>query len=127
MPEPAGPDTSVDPTTSPLFDADAGETPAAFAGALAMPVEPGHFDEMHGVLTPAMAGPAQPPAGYPPFAPLWPFTQTAGQSQSSSSSASPRSETPPPPLAPEWEQFFNHLGTDGFSDLNRRTAALQRQ
>ncbi|MBP6559998.1 MAG: circularly permuted type 2 ATP-grasp protein, partial [Burkholderiaceae bacterium] len=127
MPEPAGPDTSVDPTTSPLFDADAGETPAAFAGALAMPVEPGHFDEMHGVLTPAMAGPAQPPAGYPPFAPLWPFTQTAGQSQSSSSSTPPRSEAPTPPLAPEWEQFFNHLGTDGFSDLNRRTAALQRQ
>ncbi len=64
MPEPAGPDTSVNPTTSPLFDADAGETPAAFAGALAMPVEPGHFDEMHGVLTPAMAGPAQPRRGW---------------------------------------------------------------
>ena len=54
-----------------------------------MPVESGHFDEMHGVCMPALAGPA--------------------------------------PLAPEWAQFFNHLGTEGFSDLNRRTAAMQRQ
>ena len=42
------------------------------------------------------------------------------------------SSTPVPgaadvPLTAEWTAFFNHLGTDGFSDLNRRTANLQRQ
>ncbi|MGH6626884.1 MAG: circularly permuted type 2 ATP-grasp protein [Burkholderiaceae bacterium] len=30
-------------------------------------------------------------------------------------------------LANEWGQFFTHLGHDGFHDLNRRTANLQRQ
>jgi len=31
------------------------------------------------------------------------------------------------PLAPAWADFFKHLGQDGFADLNRRTAQLQRQ
>jgi uncharacterized circularly permuted ATP-grasp superfamily protein/uncharacterized alpha-E superfamily protein len=32
-----------------------------------------------------------------------------------------------PPLTSEWAEFFDHLGRDGFGDLNRRTAQLQRQ
>ena len=38
-----------------------------------------------------------------------------------------RSTVAQPPLTPEWSEFFEHLGRDGFSDLNRRTAQLQRQ
>ncbi|MDF1485739.1 circularly permuted type 2 ATP-grasp protein [Ramlibacter sp. H39-3-26] len=30
-------------------------------------------------------------------------------------------------LAPAWRQFFEHLGTPGFHDLNRRMASLRRQ
>jgi uncharacterized circularly permuted ATP-grasp superfamily protein/uncharacterized alpha-E superfamily protein len=31
------------------------------------------------------------------------------------------------PLTPVWRQFFEHLGREGFSDLDRRTTNLQRQ
>ena len=31
------------------------------------------------------------------------------------------------PLTAHWSDFFESLGTDGFSDLNRRTAALHQQ
>ena len=30
-------------------------------------------------------------------------------------------------LAPVWDNFFEHIGTDGFKDLNRRSDNLQRQ
>ncbi len=30
-------------------------------------------------------------------------------------------------LAPHWKDFFEHLGSDGFADLNRRSASLARQ
>ena len=30
-------------------------------------------------------------------------------------------------LAPDWSSFFEHIGTDGFADLNRRSDNLQRQ
>lgn len=33
----------------------------------------------------------------------------------------------PGALTPHWARFFENLGSDGFSDLNRRTANLQRQ
>ena len=33
----------------------------------------------------------------------------------------------PAPLTPAWTQFFDHLGHDGFADLNRRTLSLRRQ
>ncbi|MFM6985478.1 MAG: circularly permuted type 2 ATP-grasp protein [Hydrogenophaga sp.] len=33
----------------------------------------------------------------------------------------------PQALAPHWERFFDHLGTDGLADLNRRADHLQRQ
>ena len=38
-----------------------------------------------------------------------------------------RSTAAQPQLTPEWSEFFEHLGHDGFNDLNRRTAQLQRQ
>ena len=33
----------------------------------------------------------------------------------------------PAALAPTWASFFEHIGADGFADLNRRHANLQRQ
>ena len=134
MREPSGPDAPVEPQTSSLFDTDTGETPAVLAGALAMPVTPGHFDEMHGTSAQAIAGPSQPPPGLTPFAPfsafapLSPFAPLASPAQSASQSATSAKPAPAvPPLAEGWGQFFEHLGTEGFGDLNRRTAALQRQ
>ncbi|MDB5896241.1 MAG: circularly permuted ATPgrasp family protein [Rhodoferax sp.] len=38
-----------------------------------------------------------------------------------------RSTPVQPAPTPEWSEFFEHLGRDGFNDLNRRTAQLQRQ
>ena len=80
-----------------LFGADPEETAAALAAALAPPAEPGHFDELRGHLS---GSPAQP--------------ASAG--------------TPDPGLpAQPWARFFESLGGDGFSDLDRRTVNLQRQ
>ncbi|AEG93646.1 circularly permuted type 2 ATP-grasp protein [Ramlibacter tataouinensis] len=44
-------------------------------------------------------------------------------------SASPAAATPAAgqPLTPAWSRFFQHLGTDGFADLDRRTAHVARQ
>nr|WP_279343623.1 circularly permuted type 2 ATP-grasp protein [Variovorax terrae] len=39
----------------------------------------------------------------------------------------PKSVAENDPLARTWSQFFEHLGTDGFGDLDRRTANLERQ
>mgnify|MGYP003492406214 CR=1 FL=1 len=33
----------------------------------------------------------------------------------------------PQTLAPHWASFFDHVGTDGLADLNRRADNLQRQ
>ncbi|APW37611.1 A circularly permuted ATPgrasp family protein [Rhodoferax koreense] len=38
-----------------------------------------------------------------------------------------RSAASQAPPTPEWSEFFEHLGREGFNDLNRRTAQLQRQ
>ncbi len=39
----------------------------------------------------------------------------------------PKNRAQTPELTPTWGEFFNKLGHDGFLDLNRRTAQLQRQ
>ncbi len=39
----------------------------------------------------------------------------------------PRSNAPRPALTGDWSQFFELLGREGFSDLERRAAQLQRQ
>ncbi|CAN5476637.1 circularly permuted type 2 ATP-grasp protein [soil metagenome] len=83
-----------------LFDADSQEAPAQLAAALAPPAASGHFDELRGAVSAPTIGASGHGAQMP-----------AGHA----------------PLTTTWNQFFTHLGTEGFSDLNRRTANLQRQ
>ncbi|MES3010776.1 MAG: circularly permuted type 2 ATP-grasp protein [Pseudomonadota bacterium] len=82
---------------SSLFDAQAGESPAGLAGALATPAAAEHYDELRG----ATRGHAGNPHGDAP----------AGL----------------PGLTGPWRGFFNHLGHQGLLDLNRRSAQLARQ
>jgi uncharacterized circularly permuted ATP-grasp superfamily protein/uncharacterized alpha-E superfamily protein len=109
----------VDPLNESLFDAQALESPAGLASALAPPAAPGHFDELRGSATlqspPRLGVPSQP-------APLY------------DASAVPPPATPEdepvherPPLAPCWADFFEQLGADGFNDLPRRAVSLERQ
>ena len=109
-----------------LFADLALEKATDIASALAPPALDGHFDELRG-RTSAKA----------------PLASTATQSQSQSqaqSAASPafqsqtqsqsQSSAPGQPadlLSKSWTTFFNFLGTDGFHDLNRRTANLRRK
>jgi uncharacterized circularly permuted ATP-grasp superfamily protein/uncharacterized alpha-E superfamily protein len=87
----------VDFRNDSLFGAQAEETPAALAAALAPPAAPGHFDELRG-------GVSSPLPGAPGL--------TVGAHAL--------------PVRP-WARFFENLGRDGFADLNRRTTDLQRQ
>ena len=103
----SGPDASLAPSTSSLFASDPGESPGMLAGALSTPVAAGHFDEMHGMPMPPSANANAGAA---------PATPTASQPERAA-----------PPLAEHWSHFFESLGTGGFDDLNRRTAALHRQ
>ncbi|MES2509406.1 MAG: circularly permuted type 2 ATP-grasp protein [Pseudomonadota bacterium] len=119
-----------------LFAADSLETPAELASALAPPAPAGHFDELRGrtIAKPPLIAPSQQQA-------------TPGQSQTQSqsqgaglflagadqpfaaakSAPAPLAEGAAAPLEKTWTTFFNFLGNDGFHDLNRRTANLQRQ
>ncbi len=117
-----------------LFGVDSLEAPAELAAALAPPAPAGHFDELRGRTL------ARPPLITAQQAP-----QQASQSQSQSQGAGlflagtepafaaqksaqgQQAETANAPLAKSWTTFFNFLGSDGFHDLNRRTANLQRQ
>jgi uncharacterized circularly permuted ATP-grasp superfamily protein len=88
----------VDSPIDSLFGEQAEETPAALAAALAPPAALGHFDELRGgVSAPSAAGDQEVAVG------------------------------PHALPTPAWTQFFDHLGREGFSDLNRRTADLERQ
>ena len=88
----------VESTDDSLFGPLAGETPAALAAALAPPAAPGHYDELRGgVVLAASDAPKVPVVG---------------------TDAAP---------TPAWSRFFEHLGREGFADLNRRTTDLQRQ
>jgi uncharacterized circularly permuted ATP-grasp superfamily protein/uncharacterized alpha-E superfamily protein len=90
---------AVDAPSDSLFGPLADEeTPAALAAALAPPAAPGHFDELRGAATPSTA-----PS---------PATKTVA------ARAMP---------ARVWGRFFEHLGREGFSDLNRRTLNVARQ
>ncbi|RZJ25122.1 MAG: A circularly permuted ATPgrasp family protein, partial [Haliea sp.] len=92
------------------------------AAALAQPAAAGHFDELHGrtLERPVMVA-----------------SQSQQQSQSSLhlAGAAPAASTlpdatpaaAPDELSPDWRRFFNFLGSDGFEDLNHRTANLRRQ
>ncbi len=83
-----------------LFGDAAGESPAALAAAMAPPAAAGHFDELRGgVSTPLAAAAAVRELEVAPHA----------------------------PPTPAWSRFFENLGADGFTDLNRRTGNLERQ
>src|SRR5688500_2817059 len=117
-----GDNQRVDPLNESLFDAQALESPADLASSLAPPAAPGHFDELRGLATPTPS--AVPRLGMPSQpAPL----------HDAASPPPPTAARPEPeaaergPLAPHWADFFEQLGTEGFSDLPRRAISLERQ
>jgi uncharacterized circularly permuted ATP-grasp superfamily protein/uncharacterized alpha-E superfamily protein len=132
----------VENNNNTLFTELALEGPTEVASALAPPAAAGHFDELRGVVSSRTDTPSDLPR------------QAQSQSQGSSTEmpamarlpdlpgvtllfgacpASPATRAPsqntvgPAPLSPNWTTFFNFLGTDGFYDLNQRSANLQRQ
>jgi uncharacterized circularly permuted ATP-grasp superfamily protein/uncharacterized alpha-E superfamily protein len=82
-----------------LFGDGAQETPVALAAALAPPAASRHFDELRGGVCVV----DERDAGT--ANPVDPHGLPAGP----------------------WARFFEHLGADGFADLNRRTVNLERQ
>ena len=90
-----------------LLAAPAVVAPSELAAALAPPASKGHFDELRG---PPGQGQSQ--------------SQSQGQGQSQSQESASGA---PGAIAREWTTFFNFLGSDGFHDLNHRTANLRRQ
>jgi uncharacterized circularly permuted ATP-grasp superfamily protein/uncharacterized alpha-E superfamily protein len=82
-----------------LFGAGADETPAALAAAMAPPAARGHFDELRG----GVSAPRDP-------------------GDSAINSVAPHALP-----ARAWGRFFENLGRDGFLDLDRRVANLERQ
>lgn len=111
----------VENNTQSLFAAQALESPCALAAALAPHAAAGHFDELRGRVS---EGPAPVEAA----APAQPALRAAG---SAPEAAPTQPEAPAAAtddsLSPDWARFFNFLGTDGFYDLNHRTANLRRQ
>ena len=93
-----------------LPSAHALEAPDSLAAALAPPASEGHFDELRGnadsQASPSIQSQSQ-------------GTQTQSQSVAEADTGSG--------LATDWTTFFNFLGTNGFEDLNNRTANLKRQ
>ncbi|MEO7887250.1 MAG: circularly permuted type 2 ATP-grasp protein, partial [Polaromonas sp.] len=113
--------THVENNTLSLFAAQSLESPCALAAALAPHAAAGHFDELRGHVSegPApveTAPPAQPAlraaGSLAGTAPTQPKAPAAGTDDT---------------LSPDWTRFFNFLGSDGFYDLNHRTANLRRQ
>ena len=90
----------MDSSNESLFGAQAEETPAALAAALAPPAARGHYDELRGGVS-APLPEAEAPTGMVVGAHALPIRP--------------------------WARFFENLGREGFADLNRRTADLQRQ
>ena len=136
---------NVENNSKSLFAAGAPVVPAHLASALVLPALAGHFDELRGRTN---AGPPRLRAATPTQSQSQNQTQTQTQTQltsvgtrSSASTIGPEPRTSPAddlagmavpdastaPLAKTWTTFFNFLGTDGFHDLNRRTANLHRQ
>ncbi len=101
----------------PLFSAHALEAPDTLADALAPPASKGHFDELRGhaqgALPSASASQSQ--------------SQSQGTQSQSQGTGLTGSIAAGSSISPNWTTFFNFLGTDGFHDLNHRTANLRRQ
>ena len=138
----------VENKTPSLFAAQAFDAPCELAAALSPPAAPGHFDELRGRRS---AGPAASEALLVAVAPALytvksddaknsvsefsidaeqasvpdgTFTQHQTQTQSQAQAPSTAAGSP---LSADWTRFFNCLGTDGFYDLNHRSANLHRQ
>ena len=84
--------------------------PAEQAAALAPGATTGHFDELRGLQCPTFSQSQSQSQGQ---------NQAPDQTQSVGGAAGL--------LTPAWTTFFNFLGSDGFADLNHRTANLRRQ
>jgi uncharacterized circularly permuted ATP-grasp superfamily protein/uncharacterized alpha-E superfamily protein len=54
------------------------------------------------------------------------YDELRGEARAANAGA-PRGTEARPPLTPTWSEFFDLLGRDGFSDLDRRAEQLQRQ
>ncbi len=93
----------MDKKNSSLFPADVPEAATDLAAALAPPADAGHFDELRGVQ------------------------KAVTEADPETVEETPADIKSEPGLSPQWAQFFSHLGVDGFSDLDRRTANLERQ
>ncbi|WP_137895036.1 circularly permuted type 2 ATP-grasp protein [Ramlibacter sp. 2FC] len=91
----------MDATDPDLFDDNQPPEPARLAGELAPCAAAGHYDELRGGVT------------TPP--------RPAGDAAEGAKAVDPTQ------LTPAWTAFFEHLGVDGFADLNRRTASLAHQ
>ena len=128
-----------------LFAADSLEAPSGMASALAPAAPAGHFDELRGrtVARPALLAPAaqsqsqsSQSQSQSQSSPTLPALTLAGAEpallapRASTAASTPESvstDLKDPLLTPSWTTFFNFLGNEGFHDLNRRTANLQRQ
>lgn len=89
-----------------LLPTDLPESAAQLAAALAPTAAAGHFDELRGAATPARTAPTD---------------RMAGASEAPVSIANNQD------LSCPWADFFEQLGPEGFPDLDRRMASLQRQ
>ena len=135
---------AVENNTNSLFTDLALEGPTELASALAPPAAAGHFDELRGTLSSRLPNPPEWSAQFqnqsqgsvPSLQPMPPLPNLAVSTALFSAGIPPvaaKASTPvsssasPAPLSPHWTTFFNFLGTDGFYDLNRRSANLQRQ
>ncbi len=122
-----------------LFAAQALEDPANLASALAPSASAGHFDELRGrtkvkplIQTSSQSqsqSQSQTLLANAPLTSLGPAAVTAAIEAIRTSPVADATDNNPAnaSLAKTWDTFFNLLGTDGFHDLNRRTANLRRQ
>ncbi|MFN4117320.1 circularly permuted type 2 ATP-grasp protein [Acidovorax sp.] len=85
---------------------DLPESAAQLAAALAPTAAAGHFDELRGAAAPARTAPTDRIAG---------------------ATSAPISIANNQGLSRPWADFFEQLGPEGFPDLDRRMASLQRQ
>ncbi|MGJ7541897.1 circularly permuted type 2 ATP-grasp protein [Variovorax sp. LT1R16] len=111
----------MEPLNESLFEAQALESPAALASALAPAASAGHFDELRGAATPVALARAAAPTTAPA-----PVLHDAAQAPSAA--AAPTAIDPAPSeLTPPWSRFFEHLGRGGFADLPQRATRMARQ
>ncbi len=99
-----------------LPDADTAPLPVSpveRALSLALPAARGHFDELRGAVTSPAAAPAEPGS----------TGRTRQVTPEDAASRVAHTDS----MAAGWRQFFEHLGGDGFNDLDRRTRSLARQ